>query len=939
MPPTEGPFQDVYGNRVESLRPSREVVMPGLPGSLSVGESEPLAQAFEGLIDTQRAASREVENVLRDSEIAAQRTSTYFASAREAAEESARILSDTTKRQREASEILARNLERASRDTQDAMRSVSETRQEEDDRRRRPVTPGDLPPGLAEGGVAGAGTPDAAPGAMPSPGTPPGQEAPRPGERPDLSETDDPWRVSPASLGQVRTTDEILAEEEGVSGALARDPGEDEARERLAQRAFGGRGGRPSYDLRSLQGDARESFARRLSQYQGRGPQLFQDEQGAWQRMEGGMADEGEVETFLRSQRRSGIIRNVGGGMLEGRSTGQALIGALPMGAARLVGGAGIAAGLATAGVRAAESQRAQNVEFQQHLGGSNVEGFQERMGQQMFRMGQMGVMGRQDSQALYQGALQEFGGDREMRGRVQEFGAEMYRELGMSVQETMALVREAASSGNDALLGLTGALESVSEASQEAGVSAQQARESFIRNYGQMSSTVGGVNAALMAQRRTESDLAMGRDMQDVRTDTSSMEQQVLQAQALGMDLSEYQAVRMDPVEGMMAEAEAEQITQQQVAEQLLSQMRPGAFEAFQQQVQQEATPEGELPHTNNAEAWRRMGQVLVREGGIPLQVIIEAFRTRAGVTLNESDAAPYLAQVATGQIDPVGVAEEVMGKAEPMDLGDASEEDFAGYRRPDLDEAGDRSVWEVLGDPQLENVLGGREEAQGEVAELQRMVGLDADVDVRQQERELWPGFKQLGEWEWSRNLLGARSDEEVEAENIRRQFVEDAVEGGEASPVMARFLREVEGGTQIEVQTAEGPRVVSLEDAVEHFADQIIAGTAVIAEGRGEGQTAVEVAGIADPQVEQESSWDTDLDLSEIGQDLDEFRRDREDRDEARGSGAPARVVVEPGRKLEEWFEFHEQSGGARSASQRQGVPASPASQVPPTQMPGG
>lgn len=202
----------------------------------------------------------------------------------------------------------------------------------------------------------------------------------------------------------------------------------------------------------------------------------------------------------------SAMLRNVAGSMAGGEGLGAAVSSAAPaVGTALGVAGA-VYAG-ANKALDFAESQRAKNLEFQSVLGGSNAEGFSERMRQNVFRLGLRGTMGGGDAEAIYKAGLENYGTNRGMRNNYQDAAVSMFRG-GIGTDDSIQLLNLAAKNGNDNIRQLADSVIQLGHTAREAGVSAKEARDHFAEAMTGLSGTASGTNqiqtAAVEATVRT---------------------------------------------------------------------------------------------------------------------------------------------------------------------------------------------------------------------------------------------------------------------------------------------------------------------------------------------------------------------------------------------------------------------------------------------------
>lgn len=418
--------------------------------------------------------------------------------------------------------------------------------------------------------------------------------------------------------------------------------------------------------------------------------------------------------------------RNFLGAMAEGGGPGEALNAAAPM-VGKIAGGVGLAYAAVNHGLDQLENQRRANQRFQAVLGGSNAEGFTERAQQNIFRLGLRGTMGGADAEALYQGAMDLAGGHGGRRTAIEGIGTNLYRDLGMSVQDTLGILRQAVKGGNDSLYALAETLRDVTVKARAAGENAAEAREHFERAYASTSSVFRGTSAADLASQQVETLAPLGAQAGDVSFDTS---QGTIfqQAQAMGMTPNQYLAGVAAPTgvsaAGAPQGANLASVAQYSLVKRYLSPLLSGGARARIAAFQQ-------------AHAGKRVGksavQTLVSElmqnNEIPQYPAVLASLRAAGVTFNNTDAMSALIDVFTIFFqDPQESPEftqqqkDAQEMGHPLDLGltDAQRSLITGTAPPP-----------GTVDPKIEAAKG--QAAPGAITEMAKRIGISDAEDIK--------------------------------------------------------------------------------------------------------------------------------------------------------------------------------------------------------------
>jgi hypothetical protein len=234
---------------------------------------------------------------------------------------------------------------------------------------------------------------------------------------------------------------------------------------------------------------------------------------GVKQHLIGRLASSARVQKWKPT---SAMGRAVKGGMQYAASEeGGSMLGA----AAEGLGELGLTAPLAvitggiTAGAMAVhqiQEQRAANAKWQEIMGGSNIAGAGQRARSRMFQFSQMGVMGGREAQELFFGVSQIGLGQSQRQGAL-DLATQAYKNLGMTIADSIELINTEAQHGQEGLAGVASALQSVTNAAKAAGQNAKEARALFTTGVTTTSNVVGGAAAVPIAQALTTSLTSSG--------------------------------------------------------------------------------------------------------------------------------------------------------------------------------------------------------------------------------------------------------------------------------------------------------------------------------------------------------------------------------------------------------------------------------------------
>lgn len=234
------------------------------------------------------------------------------------------------------------------------------------------------------------------------------------------------------------------------------------------------------------------------------------------------------------------------GAVARGESVGAALPGL-----GRVAGPVGFAAGGAMLGAHFLERQRDANRTYQQITGGDNfsltnpTSGFRQRVGQMGFELSQFGVMQGEEARSLYLGttAAGLQGGERQ--GAL-DFATQQFRKTGMDVADSLALIEASVRNGVTEFSSLTGALDKVSKTARETGQNVQTVQRAFANTLGTVQTQVtGGGSAPAIAAGIQQEVSKQGRLLGSQLDFTGMLSQpaMMMQASQLGMTPMAYAA------------------------------------------------------------------------------------------------------------------------------------------------------------------------------------------------------------------------------------------------------------------------------------------------------------------------------------------------------------------------------------------------------------
>lgn len=552
-------------------------------------------------------------------------------------------------------------------------------------------------------------------------------------------------------------------------------------------------------------------YAQRQLQNRTWGDQYSQDEggmfDGMWRGPDGRFvsANDPGISDFAKRQTIMMAGRGAAQSLAETgsyRAAGSAALGSTAAGSVALKA-AGFA-GLAAAGVNKvgdfAEGQRAANAEWQSMMGGTNVGAYRERFNQQMFGMSQFGVLDSADAEKLYRDVAAT-GLRGEARDTAQNFAIENYKQFGMDIDSSMKIIKTASETGQSSLIGVSLALERVTDAAVEAGVSAEKMRNSWISTWQTMSQSVAGGTAATTATGFTESLAGLGPEYADLGFNPGEQQFALLAANA-GMGLQEFTlATRQPGNEGMILSG-----TEKDLRRRLSSMISSQGVRAIVEAAG------GRKSSEMDAGTKKGLGDLYSMAGGYQYNVLDVLLQS--GVTgANPGNALNLAGMIVAGAWTPGQDAEDAIADAKaagPRMFGGLTESEFS-----ELNSVGQKPM----------GVFG----SEGFAAVSNPLV--DAELrELEEKTRASMPsglgGFFNIDDKQVIRNFM---SD------------VEKTGQRGGISELLATNATSRSSAMRVTIKDENGnDKTVDLQEAMSQYRSQLDDGSAVIAEGDSAGQT---------------------------------------------------------------------------------------------------
>jgi hypothetical protein len=820
----DGPLANIRGDRI-SKPPVDE------PTSVRIVGSDPvqieLIAGIQGIVSDSKAAIIAMNQTAAEMLVLSQRTASLYGKSTDAAAQTVAldrgVLTETVSESvKAATETILRD--RQEREAKQAL-SVAQTSQEAKDEQDPTKAPGGFP-GKAQ-------TPPVAPG----PFTP----------------------VQPDQVQQ--TTEEML---QGAEVAEDTQVAEDQVSnyEKYQQ----------GLSLGQIKQTVAKEMGERVSSFQF-GPQLVEDEivSGGFRHVTdtgeiGAPADPDEVAGFTRNQKLLGGAKNILSKVAGGESVAESVLNKLPASIGKIAGPVGAAATIYTAGTGFAANQREANADWQRVLGGSNAEGFKERLESQTFKRAPdiAATLGGKQAEALYKGAAEIHGSDQYGRDQTMDFAVEAYKSMGIEISESLSIVKTYADAGEQSLVGLADSLKSVSDTAKDAGMNAEGARAMFVETTTGLVEETGmsGPGATQTAEAFTKANIAafgpaLGEqvDIAGILEDDTKIRQM---ATLLGKDASTFRA----DLAGPDGELEAARGVKALSGQYLTSVMAPAqpAINAFYES-------QGLRPGDSLTTAQAEELNTVVMRAGVDAETAQMALATTGVKGTNSSTAPGVAAGITSGMWDPEAL---VIEQQEEM------------KRRP-------RSEAELTDD--LPDPTGFR-------TQIGKSLGIGEKADS---------GIAPL---DYATNALRTSFGKvlHMETDPEAKQYEKYVKDTGHHDPYV-KSLIETTGGADdwrfsVQDRTKDGEleqRVVTLDEALKDYGDQLQRGDVDIVGGEMAGTTVAKLVGGGDQSIDA-----TPTERIGKGKTLKEFEKERDkEKDKEKdkeGEGRDGRVTIElkPGMK---------------------------------------
>lgn len=607
--------------------------------------------------------------------------------------------------------------------------------------------------------------------------------------------------------------------------------------------------------------------------------------------------DHPDLPMFQRQARNRGIFTAVSNGFTRGGIGGAAR--AVPY-----VGTAIMGAEAVSDSAKWLTNQRAANAPYQNIYGGQNFSlggavgtlfgnntdrsGFSNRMQEFGFTLGQRfsGGMTGQMSQEAFQG-VSSMGYIGNQRGSALDFVSQEYKQLGMSVGQSLQLLQVSAQHANSSLAGVSQGLQTVTQAAAATGQSAAMLQQVYGNNYSAALGAGFGSGSGNLATALTMSGAGVSRDLAGLN----------------------YSSVFSNP--GMMTMLSAQG---GMTPGQMINQLNNGNTRAFTAPLQQVLNRN--MLSTMN-QGVRDQFQSLVGKAGGNVGVAQSpgAQRSIAVSLMGNRDWNIYAARqslansgVDTSQLDDTQVAEAVVAN-----LAGAGPDAQAQKTN------GDNTIH-----PKPAGGMSGKDYANSFMGQYQGKLSSVGDIgsktSILDSFTNLWGGDSAERDYKSAKNSFSAYQDM--------------VGSSGKVDPAVEAAISKLgdQGDARIQVQTKSGARVVTLAEAIAHYSDQLSSGNAIVMNaGDQSGLRLSQVTGVSDqgfiPGQNGSKDTTTSTDTS-VGQSLSDYQKANPNSSSSNGSNAPTGTVnISPSPELRRLFNFTGTGNVNIQGAAAAGVPPQP------------
>lgn len=449
-----------------------------------------------------------------------------------------------------------------------------------------------------------------------------------------------------------------------------------------------------------------------------------------------------------------------------------------------------------------------------------------------------MGGMNTEQAQQAFRGTSQ-LGYSGAQRNNALGFMSDQYKKLGMSIEESLQLVQVSAQHANSSLAGVAKGLDTVTKAAAATGQNAEMLRQSFVSNYGAALQSGMGAGSAGLAQAFTMAGPGVNRDLSGLN----------------------YAGVLNNPgMMNLLAGQGGMTVGQMQY------QLDQGNTRALTKPLQQRM--EQSMLGTMNQSVRDDLRRLVAKYGG------------NEAVAKNQGAMRAIATELKNNRGWNVYTARQALANV----VGDTS----------GLDDT-------QVGESFISTMVGAGPDAQAQQVEKQnQLTQLSPDEQRANSGNQFVRDYKaKIGKYDtdhigFGDNLtefIGGTSREKNTSRAMQTNL--DAYSGYQkstkaANPAIEALLTQFGDNTdaRVQVQTAQGARVVTVDEAIKNFSDQISTGKAIMMNaGDQSGRSLSEITGVTVGGLKpgQNGVEDSTTKDPTVGQTVDQFKAQN------KGSGA--------------------------------------------------
>lgn len=458
--------------------------------------------------------------------------------------------------------------------------------------------------------------------------------------------------------------------------------------------------------------------------------------------------------------------------------------------------------------------QREKNRFYQNIEGGSNFAGFGERLAEERYRWGNVlqfsGDMSRQAFKEVtnlgYTDATPELTGNQQNRQSALDFVTHNYNARGMDVQESVGILQTASKNASVSLNSVSTALKDVSDTSRQAGVNAKEMREHFNAYLQTAIGTGAAGGAPQLAQGLASMQASYGRQFQTTNfSGEMGPTQQYMMSGQYGIAPAQTQyLMRTHPQQySRMLTGSHEQWIQNVLSQEQIQDIK--------QLIQKYGGP-GSIDESKAQQISNEFLNKWQAQGQLDLNVISQQLSQLTSVELTPDTVMPW-------------IVEQLAGNTEASHAKTAAQQNSQA--------------------PVGRGKTGGAAKGKG---------GLAQGWDEKQ-------GKKLVGGPSWQHKLqysnVGFLANEfqglglPFGQNPAANAYIKSVDKTGKRDPVLESLIQTVKnpGDAHVKVSTKGGERVLSFEDAMKQFPNEIASGKAVFVDGDYAGKNVQQITGDVD------------------------------------------------------------------------------------------